>query len=78
MRKHLSKFAVVLHRDTRREMIKPASQRFIKMMMAMPRRKALYKLQVEVLKTLKKVWRTVNTKISEAGEKLTTRVLTDG
>ena len=58
---HLSQLANVIYVNARRGIVEPPYEKIINTATTIePKEKALYKLQVEVLKMLKNVWKTIN------------------
>ena len=60
LREHLSHLANVIYVDARRSVLKPSSEKIINTATIEPKKKALYKLRVEIIKILKNAWRAIN------------------
>jgi len=60
LRGHLSQLANTIYVDARRGVLRSFHEKLIITATIEPKKKALYKIQVEILKILKNVWRTVN------------------
>jgi hypothetical protein len=60
MRKHLAQLANVIYVDVKRCVMRPPCKELIDIATMEPKNKALFKLQANILKILKNVWKTIN------------------